>query len=888
MKNAKKYEISLFVILAAAVFTALLFSWSFVEWEVLLYGVSVALMVLTAAAAFILLILAAGRLKGAAVGRGLLCAVVYILVIEGVTLLVNNVLLKGRQAWVAALTVTALNAVLYLVLSMLIAKRCGFSAGKKALCVLLCLCVLCAGFWPASARTLDWFYSKSNRKVASPVGFSSYTPASGDLVQNADYYVAPDGSDDNDGSFEMPFATLERARDAVRETDKAGKTGVTVAVKAGEYRVNALRFESQDSGTPECPITYCAYGDGEVVLNGGVTLDPAAFSPVTDEEMLSRLPEAAREHVRVLDLSALGVTAEQYGRIYAIGSYNTAAKYDGDYTGPLHCELFVNDRRYNLACYPNADLETGRDAAAGWLRTGEVVEMGTGRESNGSTTVNPNWDELRNPPSDIYKLDDALAARINGWKTLNDVWVFGFFKYTWADSSSPIGAFDYENRTFSPRFVSVYGAIEGAPYYFFNVFDELDAPGEWYLDRENGKLYLYAPEGFADASVDLSLSTETLVEGDGVNHLTFRGFTLKGTRGDALRFTGDNNTVERCLIKNVAGTAILLYGRNNAALDNEITRTGKAGILLSGGDPDTLEPGNNRAVNNLVHDWSEIYQTYQPAVSLYGAGNLCAHNEIWNSPHEAITYSGPNQTIEYNLIHDVCLISDDAGAIYAGRNWSSYGCVIRYNAIFDLGTPGEHEPQGIYMDDGLSGQTIYGNLLVNMPCLGIQLGGGRDYDVRNNIVVNSKRYGVEYDQRAIDGVLRNGWFGHCDEMWAELNTHPWQEETWRKAFPQYKGLHFDESRSDDAAFFPNAAGSVISGNLFVNARGTVGNIADNPSNYSTVSDNGVYRLSALKKLFADPDNGDYTLLADSSFMKEHPGFEQLPLSEIGRISDIGE
>lgn len=352
----------------------------------------------------------------------------------------------------------------------------------------------------------------------------------------------------------------------------------------------------------------------------------------------------------------------------------------------------------------------------------------------------------------------------------------------------------------------------------------LDAPGEWYLDRENGKLYLYAPEGVSDAAIELSLSTESIIDAEGVHDLIFDGFTIKGTRGDAVRISGDRNTVERCLIKNVAGTALTMSGFENLASENEITRTGRAGIVISGGDRETLTPGRSKADNNLIHDWSEIYQTYQPAVTLRGVGNVCSHNEIYNSPHEAVTYNGNDHVIEYNLIHDVCRLSDDADAIYAGRHWDFRGNVIRYNAIYNLGTPGEHSPQGIYMDDALSGQTIYGNLLVNMPCYALQLGGGRDLIVQNNIIINSHKHAVSFDQRAIDGVMKNGWFTHCNEMWNWLEESPWRSDVWQQAYPELAGLHFDKTKSRDPMFAPNAANGRLTGNLFVNEQGLIGDI----------------------------------------------------------------
>lgn len=853
--------------------TTWFYSVQYLAWNEPLYGLSMAVYFIVAAGMTALLAAAKGRSKKACLLRGLIGGAVWLLSVFAASYVINVMIFHERGAAQATLATACMSFAFALAFIVLLRRRCGRkSFFQPFVGVALSVCVLAGGLFPLRSRLTELLYKNSKRMEAIPMGLSSYTEKERPKADGADLYVSPAGSDENDGSFEHPLATPEKARDLVRAMDKTGRSGITVAFMAGEYRVKSLVFTEEDSGTKDCPVTYCAYGDGEVILNGGMTLDPAAFGPVTDEAMRSRLRADAQDHVVCVDLGALGITAADYGKIYTIGSYNTASHYSGDWEGPLYCELFVNDVRCNLARYPDT----------GWLETGAVVKMGYGRESDGSATKVENWEEVRDPASDIYKVDDALADRIHGWATLDDVWMFGFWKYTWADASTPIGEFSYENKTLSPKFVSVYGAIKGAPYYFFNVFEELDAPGEWYLDRAKGVLYLYAPENMEDAVIDLSLTTETLIAGENVHDLVFDGFTIKGTRGDAVRISGDRNTVKRCLIKNVAGTALVMEGYENLASENEITRTGKAGIVIAGGDRETLTPGNSKADNNLIHDWSEIYQTYQPAVTLSGAGNVCSHNEIYNSPHEAITYDGNDHVIEYNLIHDVCLISDDAGAIYSGRHWDWYGNVIRYNAIYNLGTPGKHNPQGIYMDDALSGQTIYGNLLVNIPCFGLQFGGGRDLIAQNNIVINTKNHAVSFDQRAIDGVLEGGWFGHCDEMWDALEAMPWQSDAWQQAYPALHGLHFDETKSDDPMFAANAANGKVTGNLFVNERGELGDIQENPAKFSDVSGNAIYKMNMLDELFTDPANGDYTLRPDAPVFDLIPDFEPLPLGEIGR------
>jgi hypothetical protein len=130
-----------------------------------------------------------------------------------------------------------------------------------------------------------------------------------------------------------------------------------------------------------------------------------------------------------------------------------------------------------------------------------------------------------------------------------------------------------------------------------------------------------------------------------------------------------------------------------------------------------------------------IQRTYQCAIGVGGCAVTASHNEISNSPHQAISWSGPNHVIEYNEIYDVCFETADCSAMYAGRNFTSYGTVIRYNYIHDIGHGTVHA-HAIYWDDGLSGQTAYGNVIVNTSSHAFLIGGGRDNVVENNIIVN--------------------------------------------------------------------------------------------------------------------------------------------------------
>ena len=775
--------------------------------------------------------------------------------------IINNVILAAKASTLAAEIITGIVSLFFTVTFVCVMKADGQKIFPAALSLLL---IALIGFAPLVIPMIIEYKLKHAPRQAAPTNLSHFTEREKGTIADADFYVAPDGSDENDGNAEKPFATIEKARDAVRTLDKTGKNGITVAVKAGEYRVSSIEFTSEDSGTEECPVAYRAYGDGEVVLNGGITLSPEDFKPVTDEAALSRLNSEASQKVLCADLKEYGLTAEDWGKMYAIGTYNTAALYNGDWSGGIYCELFINDERQTVARYPDSGE---------YLYTGKVIDPGVDPGIDTTAVCDPK------PP--VYGTDKELADRIASWKTLDDVWMFGYWTADWADASTPIGDFDAEKCTISLKFANYFVTKTGAPYYFYNVFEELDSPGEWYLDRENGIVYVYPKTDIGSCAVDMSITEDCIINSDGADYLTFDGFTVKGTRGNGMEMTGDHVTVENCLIKNIGGSALIMDGSDNLAYANEITRTGMAGITITGGETETLTPGNSKADNNLIHDWAEIYQTYQPAVTLGGVGNVCSHNEIFNTPHEAITYGGNNHIIEYNNIHDVCLLSDDAGAIYAGRRWDFYGNVIRYNAVYNVGS-GDHRPCGIYLDDALSGQTVYGNLLVNVPSIALHLGGGRDLNVTNNIVVNCNDRSISYDDRAREGVVKNGWFSHSRNkeleggMWQLLYGSPWQTDVWKKAYPQMQRFSDDFGNTDDPGFVPNPAYSSVTHNVIVNILGDIGDISESADRFSDITDNFIYKLKDADSIFVNAAGGDYTLL------NAPEGFEPIPFSEIGR------
>jgi len=531
------------------------------------------------------------------------------------------------------------------------------------------------------------------------------------------FHVAPGGEDAADGSAARPFATVERALEAHRAHAAGAKaTGRSILLAGGDYVLARPIVLDPKTVPADAPLVLGAADGAAPRLLGGRAVGGFA-PPAEGDPLAARLDAAARPHVRVADLKARGVT--DFGKLESRGF--------GRPSRPAALEVFVDGRPMTLATWPND----------GWATSASVPSKQPVVDQAGIR---------RGMASDRFGYTGDRPKR---WLDAADAWVHGYWTHDWADSYERVASIDPAARhivTVPPH--GVYGYRKGQRWRVLNVPEELDRPGEWYLDRATGRLYLWPPRPLEDADVVVSLMEEPLVALRGAQDVTLRGLRIEAGRGTGVTVINCRRcALERCTVANLGQWGVVIRGGSACALRACTLRDlGEGGAVLDGGDRRTLTPAGHEAADNSVRRFGRWCRTYRPAFRLAGVGQGLLHNLMEDAPHSAVLIDGNDHLIEANLLQRVCQDTGDVGAMYIGRDWTERGTVIRHNRFRDIGGVGMGS-NAVYLDDCASGITVEGNLFEHVQ-RGMMIGGGRDNTVTGNVFIDC-RLGVWIDARGI-------------------------------------------------------------------------------------------------------------------------------------------
>ena len=434
-------------------------------------------------------------------------------------------------------------------------------------------------------------------------------------------------------------------------------------------------------------------------------------------------------------------------------------------------ELYYGSKKMNLTRYPKKGFSYIKEAVG---ETGEPDPHG----------------RIRSRKEGVFIPCDHKPFLEND---TSNMLLIGYWNWDWATQRHLIDSYDKETgvvKVNEPYHVFGYAGNNIGHYYALNVKSELKCRGDWFIDRKEGTLYIIPFEN--QKYVDVTVA-ENMFEASGKKNIKISGISVMKCRKSAFKFLDcDNITLSGATVTNVGAWAAIVDRCTNSTVTGfNIAHVGGGGISLSGGDRNTLTPSNNVASYNIITDVATWHKMCRAGIEINGVGVTVSHNKIHDVVHSAIMWQGNDHVIEYNEIANASYEANDAGAVYAGRDYTCRGMIIRYNYIHDLFGYQNKGCAGLYFDDGLSSAEVYGNTFANITNMAILVGGGRDFNIHDNYFFNCGA-AMTLDDRYFTWAKNS--LGPDGNLMRHLHEVPYRSEIWKNKYPELYTILDDEPR----------------------------------------------------------------------------------------------
>jgi hypothetical protein len=452
--------------------------------------------------------------------------------------------------------------------------------------------------------------------------------------QPIDIYVSVDGDIRADGSLVNPYGSLPNAVEAVRALRSSGyEEPVVIYLREGRYQLEETLILGMEDGAPAVTgnVTYEQYGAGEIiepyltiagypgehpVVSGGI--------PINGWKRLESAPN--------------NLPAESAGKVWVADMPNGMERF---YT------LYDGQGRLNRA----------RNSGFAYAKQGDK------RTLHFPEGALKNWDNLK---------DVEIQLRPGR------AWAINMLPLASVDEGSGIATTSASATYEMGPLPSYLHDPEASVVWVENILEALDEPGEWVVNSETRKIYLWpsdpAPDGSprgilaptttelirVEGNIDYDGPTDTPVRGIAFTGLTFSHADRWAWKSDEnrvgwgmqhdwemfdrptalLRFRGvEECQITDCLFINSGGSGLRmdLHAQRNRVIDSEFTHLGEAGILLAGYGPGTKDANHhNDIINNYIHHFSEI-TWHSPGLWAWQSGhNRMVHNELSHSGYAAV------------------------------------------------------------------------------------------------------------------------------------------------------------------------------------------------------------------------------------------------------------
>lgn len=593
-----------------------------------------------------------------------------------------------------------------------------------------------------------------------------------------DFHVAATGDDANPGTAAAPFATLLRARDAVREKIRAGLAkDVVVAIGGGTYAIAApLVFGPEDSGTQDVSITYAAAPGAHVVLSGGRTV--GGWKKADGELWTTEVPEAkaGRWCPRQLFIDGQrAIRARTPNQGWCQTKATTPVEH-GSTDQPIDIHVNTTGGRAIYGHYREYEYEQATIAGgiAAWRNPGDV-ELVSLRHNEGGRKAIQSIDPV------------AQTVRLRP-------------PHRWAPKV-------YGNDWFN-------GVPEGRVY-LENAREFLDSPGEWYLDRTSGLLTYWPRPGEDPArwTVTAPVVENTLLAVAGTREQPVVNLHFRGLRVEHVDWRLPPEGYGGLFCCNVpvfrAGcdpghrfieaAVEMSHARSCSFSDGAIARVGGMGLVLREGTADIAVEGNDVQQTgagglglgqcNVGFGYLKAAPPPQPGeyeryrirnnhvqrcgLDYFGAVGIAlfrmrhstiAHNLVHDTAYCGVVFPGDQDpawdfvrgnTFERNHIYRDMRVTQDGGGLYT--SFAHRDVLMRANLIHD--SSGNPMSGGICLD-GCTGVTFDHNVVYRNPVWNLVLFRPDDLTANTwigNLVMPSRAPGAATSRpkQLFDG--RSGW-----------------------------------------------------------------------------------------------------------------------------------
>lgn len=695
----------------------------------------------------------------------------------------------------------------------------------------------------------------------------------------ADYYVSPDGSDQwsgklsepNGGKNDGPFATLARARDAVRELKENKSGSIVVLLRGGTYQLEkTVVFSLEDSGKEDATITYAAYPGEKPLFSSGRGIK--GWTMLSD--VPAGLPASAKGKVWVADVTG------RFFTLYDSAGRLPRARSKGfiPLTGGSRNRLHFPSGR--LKSWPNVtDVEIIVRPHHAWIVNILPLAAVDEQKQIAHTSINATY--AMNP--------------LHFLKTTESCWVENVLEELdqpgeWVLNTKEKKLYLWPRNDGEPK-----GVLAPCLEEFIRVEGQIDKAGP--EDKPVRNLHF---KGLTFMHGDRYLLNK---EDAGLQHdwdMLDKGNALMRLRGS------EHCVIEQCHFANSGSGAIRvdLHGSKNTLSGNHIQHMGGAGILLCGYGPGTKDVNTNNLVyNNHIHHIGEIY-SHSPGIMLWQSGeNRVANNLIHHTPYTALIVSGcmteffskgdnrelgrtlrrheikglarkptleqvrpylhtHDNLIEYNEIHHAMEMLGDGNAIYI--RGAGAGNVIRRNYVHHLVAPMIMQC-AIRTDGGQKDTLIAENLIYKCTSQGIML--KLNTRCENNIVADIIAPPRGYYLAVREGPMKGATIRR-NILYASQKECVFIDE-----LAPGKGRKTEDRRGRQLAFSKDADTDY---NIYFCAA----NPEAGKAMLKKQQDDGVDAHSrSVDPLFVDPENGDFRFAPGSPALKM--GIVPIDLSKIG-------